>query len=107
MPLILAALAASPIFGSPPLGAAASCPAGTRLVEGDHPEKVVHTCTQVKWGYCAAFARGVAQLEGSTTHVRVCMDDFEAPNRRGAKPIVMASRFFRRAIPLDGIRRSA
>jgi formylglycine-generating enzyme required for sulfatase activity len=90
VPLVVVSLVSS-LFGSPPVGTAASCPTGTRLVEGEHREKITFTCTEVKWGYCAAFARGVAQLEGATNHVSVCMDEFEAPNRRGAKPILMVT----------------
>lgn len=86
MPLVLVMLA-SPLLAVTP---ATHCPNGMRLVEGAHPEKVVATCTAVKWGYCAAYAQP-AQLEGPTTHVRVCVDEHEAPNRRGAKPLVMVT----------------
>jgi formylglycine-generating enzyme required for sulfatase activity len=69
----------------------AACPPGARLVEGDHYEAVQHECVLEKDGYCAAYRPGVARVSGGRTRVRVCMDEFEAPNQRGAKPIVMLS----------------
>lgn len=62
-----------------------------RLVERDHPDFVDHDCTAFRWGHCSAYAPGVARPWGKVDHVRVCMDQYEAPNERGAKPIVMAS----------------
>lgn len=60
-----------------------------RLVEGDHWDRVDYECNGIKWGMCASYKPGFAQASGKVTHERVCMDEFEAPNARGAKPIVM------------------
>ena len=70
-------------------GPSAACAHDARLVEADHFDVVDHDCIAWRWGYCAAYAPGVARTRGKTTHVRVCMDQFEAPNARGASPIVM------------------
>src|SRR5262249_31098299 len=58
-------------------------------VEGDHWDRVDYECTGIKWGMCAAYKPDFIQAWGKVTHQRVCMDEFEAPNARGAKPLVM------------------
>jgi len=66
-----------------------ACPAGMRLVEGDHYDKVAYECRDVKWGYCSAYAPGLARASGRKTHERVCVDEYEGPNVSGEKPVVM------------------
>lgn len=84
-----------------------ACPEDMRLVEGVHHERVTHAClaeqTSVKPGekdtkerarrdaHCFKFAEDLTVLEGPERPIRVCMDQFEAPNRRGARPMVLAS----------------
>jgi sulfatase modifying factor 1 len=94
--------------GAPPRtldpGPNPACPPDMRLVEGVHHEHVSHVCLDelptapVAMGkrkrkdlHCYHYEEDVTVLEGPTTPIRVCMDQFEAPNRRGARPLVMAS----------------
>jgi len=85
------------------------CPADMRLVEGVHHEHVTHLCLdelpevlpagrlanrkkgRAKDLHCFHYAEDLSILEGEATPIRVCMDQFEAPNRRGARPLVMQS----------------
>lgn len=66
-----------------------------RLVEGTHFEEVAHLCvtprSDTKDTHCYAYHPGLTAAEGPETPIRVCMDQFEAPNKRGAKPLVMQS----------------
>jgi sulfatase modifying factor 1 len=62
-----------------------------RLVERDHPDVVDHECTDARGKHCFAYAPGVSAPSGPLDRVRVCMDIFEAPNVRSARPIVMRS----------------
>lgn len=84
-----------------------ACPEDMRLVEGIHHERVTHVCADERREesvatrrprgakpadpHCFRFTEDLTLLEGPARPVRVCMDQFEAPNRRGARPIVMAS----------------
>lgn len=84
------------LFGAPtppvPSSAAATvCPEGTRLVERDHAEVVEHDCTDLRGKHCFAFTPDVTRASGPVTHVRTCMDVYEAPNVRGSRPLVMKS----------------
>ncbi len=87
-------------------GPSPSCPDDMRLVEGLHYEKVAHICLDAppepkpaRAGkkksndevHCYHYADDFTVLEPPVTPVRVCMDQFEAPNRRGANPLVMES----------------
>lgn len=65
------------------------CPAGTRLLEGEHLDEVEHECTDQRGKNCFAFEHNRVSLGGDVTPIRVCMDLYEAPNQRGARPIVM------------------
>lgn len=67
----------------------ATCPAGTRLVEGVHYEHVQRLCTSWRIGHCYSFVPGLLAVEPMATPVRVCMDEHEWPNREGEKPRVM------------------
>src|SRR4051812_43381789 len=62
-----------------------------RLVERDHYDVVDHECTDLRGKHCFAYRPDISTPSGPIDHVRVCMDVFEAPNARGAKPIVMKS----------------
>lgn len=87
-------LAAQPVT----IGAGAAspyCPADMRLVEGVHYDNMAHVCTapkaDVKDTHCFAYADDISVMEGPATRIRACMDRYEAPNQRRAKPMVMAS----------------
>lgn len=72
------------------------CPDGTALVEGDYCPNVQQNC--IRWAddfegnepelRCLQFAPSRC-LSRRRTHMRFCMDIYEAPNTRGANPIVM------------------
>jgi sulfatase modifying factor 1 len=84
-------------------GPSEGCPEDMRLVEGTHHENVLHVCLDPppapKRGakpkasdvHCFHYEEDVTVLEGEATAIRVCMDQFEAPNLRGAEPLVMKS----------------
>lgn len=60
-----------------------------RLVEGIHYEWIQRLCTDFRGGHCWSFVPGLVAREPRETLVRVCMDEYEWPNRAGAKPVVM------------------
>ncbi|EYF03442.1 SUMF1/EgtB/PvdO family nonheme iron enzyme [Chondromyces apiculatus] len=76
-------------------GPSSACPEDMRLVTGAHFDEVQHLCTDPRPGsrdtHCFEYWEGLTAEEGSRTEIAVCMDQFEAPNRRGAKPFVMRS----------------
>lgn len=97
-------MAAKPVGGGADPGPSPLCPSDMRLVEGVHYENVAHVCLDPpepaqpgrpkKEGsdpHCYHYAEDLTVLEGPASDVRVCMDQFEAPNRRGASPLVMES----------------
>jgi sulfatase modifying factor 1 len=90
-PLTPFAMFLAGIFGSPGEGSAApsACPDGMRLVEGDHEGRIDYQCSALKWGMCAGYTPGFNPASGTRTHERVCMDEYEAPNVKGQKPLVM------------------
>lgn len=65
------------------------CPDDMRLVEGDHEYRIDYECNAIKWGMCSGWRPGFAMASGARSRERVCMDVYEAPNVRGAKPLVM------------------
>jgi hypothetical protein len=69
----------------------APCPDGMVLVERDHWDVLEHKCIDRRGKHCFAYEPGASTAEPPQTHVRVCMDRYEAPNERGAKPLVMVS----------------
>ena len=90
------ALATEPdkIPGDP--GPSELCPPDMRLVEGTHHDNVAHLCLDPrpegkKVSHCYRYAEDFSVLSGPTTEIHVCMDQYEAPNQRGAKPLVMQS----------------
>ncbi len=69
-----------------------ACPDGMKLVERQHPEGVGRNCTEHRGlKHCFAYDPSSNHAIGPFKPLRFCMDVFEAPNRAGAKPIVMAS----------------
>jgi sulfatase modifying factor 1 len=89
------ALLAMPFAPALDPGPSAECPDDMRLVDGTHYDEVQHLCvdprTDVKTTHCFAYHEGITAAEGAITPIRVCMDRFEAPNKEGAKPLVMQS----------------
>jgi hypothetical protein len=88
------------LLGAPALpaidpGPSPRCPNDMRLVEGRHYDTMQHLCIDPRKGikdtHCYAYAPGYSVLEGPTREIAVCMDQFEAPNKRGHRPLVMAS----------------
>jgi hypothetical protein len=71
------------------------CPSDMRLVIGTHHDDVQHLCVDArkdsKDTHCFAYAEGLTAEEGTKTEIRVCMDQFEAPNQKGKRPLVMHS----------------
>lgn len=72
-----------------------ACPNDMRLVVGTHYDEVQHLCVDpqkdTKDTHCFKYFDGLTAMEGATSEIRVCMDQYEAPNKRGAKPFVMKS----------------
>jgi formylglycine-generating enzyme required for sulfatase activity len=72
----------------PPGGA---CPADMRFIERDHYEVVDRVCTDQRGKHCFAYKPGTNRPRGPRQHMRFCMDVYEAPNQKGARPLVMQS----------------
>lgn len=76
-------------------GPSSECPTDMRLVSGTHHEYVQHYCVDpqadAKDTHCFAYFEGLSGLEGKTTEINVCMDQYEAPNKKGVEPYVMRS----------------
>ena len=68
------------------------CPEDMRLVDRDHYDVIDRVCTDRRDGkHCFAYQPGSNRPRGEPEHLRFCMDTFEAPNRRGERPLVMQS----------------
>jgi hypothetical protein len=71
-----------------------ACPSGMVLVEGDYCSKVDHDCEKSwydesnKKTVCERFAPK-ARCIGDKTKKRYCIDQYEWPNKKGARPEVM------------------
>lgn len=76
-------------------GPSPECPADMRLVTGAHYDEMEHLCVDSrkdsKDTHCFSYADGISSEQGRVTEIKVCMDQFEAPNVRGARPYVMKS----------------
>ncbi len=76
-------------------GPSPECPSDMRLVAGTHHDRVQHLCVapqrDTKDTHCFAYWEGLSSFEGPDTPIRVCMDQFEAPNKRGARPFINKS----------------
>ncbi len=72
--------------------AASPCPDDMRLVDHTHYDVIDRVCLDRRDGkHCFAYQPGSSKARGEPEHVRFCMDAFEAPNQKGAKPLVMQS----------------
>jgi formylglycine-generating enzyme required for sulfatase activity len=83
-------------------GPSPECPSDMRLVSGTHYDEEQHLCVDPRLAeggaggrrrdtHCFAYWEGVTAEEGKATDIRVCMDQYEAPNLRGERPFVMKS----------------
>lgn len=84
-----------PLVPSVDPGPRNDCPSDMRLVIGTHHDDVQHLCVDArkdsKDTHCFAYAEGLTAEEGTKTEIRVCMDQYEAPNQKGKRPLVMHS----------------
>ncbi len=77
---------------TPSAAPASPCPTDMRLVAHDHYEVVDRVCTDKRDAkHCFAYQPGSNKPRGKPRALRFCMDTYEAPNARGAKPLVMQS----------------
>lgn len=76
-------------------GPSPSCPTDMRLVTGTHHDELQRYCIapqkDARDTHCFAYHDGVTAAEGPKTQIRVCMDQYEAPNQRGVEPYVNQS----------------
>jgi hypothetical protein len=76
-------------------GVSARCPSDMRLVVGTHHDDMAHLCSDARdeagASHCYRYHEGFSILEGPITEIDVCMDEYEAPNKRGARPMVLQS----------------
>ena len=99
-PLVLAfsvslSIAAMPAANHGDPGPSPECPTDMRLVSQTHFEEVTHLCIDpqkdAKTTHCFGYFDGLTALSGQTTEIKVCMDQYEAPNQKGMPPYVMQS----------------
>jgi formylglycine-generating enzyme len=75
-------------------GVSELCPNDMRLVTGTHYDVMQHYCVTPendKDPHCYSYWPGFSAEEGEQREINVCMDQYEAPNKRGEKPYVMKS----------------
>ncbi|MFO0763097.1 MAG: SUMF1/EgtB/PvdO family nonheme iron enzyme [Byssovorax sp.] len=84
-----------PAMASLDPGPSPACPPDMRLVTGLHYDEMEHLCVTArkdsKDTHCFDYSAGISAEQGKAIEIRVCMDQFEAPNVRGARPFVMKS----------------
>jgi len=80
----LQALAAQAVDGD-------HCAADQKLVLGTHHEYVQRLCLDYHKAACWSYHPGLVALEPRATAIRVCIDEYEWPNEKGASPPVMMS----------------
>ena len=89
------ALLGTPVLPNGDPGAHPSCPNDMRLVEGVHHDRLGQLCVDprddAKVSHCYAYHPEISVLQGEPEPRRFCMDQYEAPNKRGAKPMVLQS----------------
>jgi hypothetical protein len=83
------AIAAKWLLAVQLMAEAPSCPTGTKLVSGQHYENVERLCLKFSQDTCWSYFPWLMALEGRTTPISVCMDEYEWPNEKGALPPVM------------------
>lgn len=106
-----AALLSVPMAPALDPGPSAECPSDMRLVSGTHYDVMQHYCVNPpaestdagvsnastskkaakQDNHCYGYWPGISAEEGNATEIRVCMDQYEAPNKKGVKPYVMKS----------------
>ncbi len=75
-----------------------ACPANMKLVDGDYCTKVQQKCTKSWWGkankkkICEDFDKPTKCI-GKKVHKRFCIDTYEYPDIKGARPEVMNNFF--------------
>lgn len=74
-------------------GPVAACPQDMRLVQGEHDDEMERLCLVEKNDRCWVYVPEAVSTSGERQHLRFCMDQYEAPNQRGARPMVMKSFF--------------
>lgn len=99
-PVQIAATVAPPASAPPPAaaaeaGAESECPAGMKLVDTTHCTDVQRTCLRDEYTksnkitICHEFAPKPPRCVGTERRERFCIDEFEYPNKRGARSPVM------------------
>lgn len=88
-------LAGDPVLPDADPGPSPLCPNDMRLVQGEHHDVVAQLCRDPRddsgTSHCYRYHEGLSVLDGPVSQLRVCMDQFEAPNQRGARPLVLQS----------------
>lgn len=74
-------------------GPSPACAQDMRLVQGDHDDEMQRLCLVDKGNRCWVYVADAVATSGRREHLRFCMDQYEAPNQRGARPLVMKSYF--------------
>ncbi|MFO0554549.1 MAG: SUMF1/EgtB/PvdO family nonheme iron enzyme [Polyangiaceae bacterium] len=76
-------------------GPSSDCPNDMRLVVATHFDEMQHYCIDPKKDskdtHCFQYFQGISAMEGTQSQIRVCMDQYEAPNKKGSRPFVMKS----------------
>jgi len=96
--LLLPLFAGGPAPGyqpPPDPGPNPACPNDMRLVQGAHEEEMERLCLREKAHRCWSYVPHATVTQGTVTQMRFCMDQYEAPNRAGERPLVMTD--FRQA----------
>jgi len=66
-----------------------ACPADMRMVQGIHDDEMERLCLREKNDRCWSYVPHAVTTDGPRRSMRFCMDPYEAPNERGARPFVM------------------
>ncbi len=90
-PILLAMMNTAPSTNGTNSPPQKGCPSDMKLVEGIHYDNEEHVCTNLSGTHCFAYEEGVTLEYGESKNIQVCMDIWEAPNKKGAKPLVMQS----------------
>ncbi|MCA9621650.1 MAG: SUMF1/EgtB/PvdO family nonheme iron enzyme [Myxococcales bacterium] len=89
------ALLKAPVLTAGDPGPDPRCPEDMRLVKGRHHDVLSQRCLDErrdgKVDHCYRYQESLSLGSGRTSEIAVCMDQFEAPNRKGAPPMVLES----------------